>query len=104
MSPGVTPVVEDPSRGVLLIEARGVSKHYGHVRALEGVDLSLREGEIHALVGDNGAGKSTLVKLLAGALEPTSGEVCVEGKRVRFRGPKDAFAAGIATLYQDLAL
>jgi ABC-type sugar transport system ATPase subunit len=104
MSPGVGTAAADPPRAVPLIEARGVSKHYGHVRALEGVDLSLREGEIHALVGDNGAGKSTLVKVLAGAVEPTSGELYVEGKRVRFRGPRDAFAAGIATLYQDLAL
>jgi ABC-type sugar transport system ATPase subunit len=83
---------------------RRVSKYYGHVRALIDVDFALLPGEIHALVGDNGAGKSTLIKILSGATEPTTGEIYVAGQRVTFRQPDDAFAVGIATLYQDLAL
>jgi ABC-type sugar transport system ATPase subunit len=86
------------------IELRAISKYYGHVRALEGVDFSLLPGEIHALVGDNGAGKSTLIKIISGAIAPSSGAIYVGGARVSFTQPDDAFAAGIATLYQDLAL
>jgi simple sugar transport system ATP-binding protein len=87
-----------------LLEARGISKHYGMVRACEDVSLSLGHGEVVAIVGDNGAGKSTLIKMLSGAIQPDRGEIYVEGTQVRLRGPNDARALGIETIYQDLAL
>ncbi|MGV6847312.1 MAG: ATP-binding cassette domain-containing protein [Marinibacterium sp.] len=79
-------------------------KKFGPFIALNGVDLKVRAGEVHALLGDNGAGKSTLIKTLAGVHQPTSGQLYIEGKPVRFRSPRDATAAGIGTVYQDLAL
>jgi ABC-type sugar transport system ATPase subunit len=87
-----------------LLEARGVSKFYGHVQALDDVGFQLLPGEIHALVGDNGAGKSTLVKIFAGAIPPTEGEVLIDGEPVELASPLDAFARGISTVYQSLAL
>jgi fructose transport system ATP-binding protein len=90
--------------GVPLVAARGLSKHFGTVRAVEDVDLEIGHGEILAIVGDNGAGKTTLIKMLSGAIQPDSGEVAVEGAAVRIHGPLDARALGIETLYQDLAL
>jgi ABC-type sugar transport system ATPase subunit len=87
-----------------LLEAIDISKVYGHVVALQHVDLHLLAGEIHGLVGDNGAGKSTLVKIISGALAPTGGELRIEGRPVEFAGPKAAMAAGIQTVYQNLAL
>lgn len=87
-----------------ILEARGISKHYGGVVALDSVDLELREGEVLAIVGDNGAGKSTLVKALTGAIPKTSGTVVMDGKTVRIDTPTDAKNAGIETVYQDLAL
>jgi simple sugar transport system ATP-binding protein len=92
------------SSNPLLLEARGLSKVYGNVTALSDVDLKVRGGEILALVGDNGAGKSTLVKVLSGAIKPTKGTIKVEGADVDFGSPADAAAAGIQTVYQDLAL
>jgi simple sugar transport system ATP-binding protein len=92
------------SSNPVLLEARGLSKVYGHVTALAGVDLTIRGGEILALVGDNGAGKSTLVKILSGALKPSDGTISVAGAEVAFTSPADAAAAGIQTVYQDLAL
>ena len=86
------------------VEVVAVSKQYGHVQALDAVDLALRQGEIHALVGDNGAGKSTLVKIISGAIAPTSGEIYLDGRQVHFAGPLDALNSGIATVYQNLAL
>ncbi|MGI5155157.1 ATP-binding cassette domain-containing protein [Microbispora sp. CA-102843] len=88
----------------LAVRVRGVRKRYGHVEALRGVDLDIAPGEIHALLGDNGAGKSTLVKVLAGAVTPDEGTVEINGVPHRFTGPRDAQAAGIETVYQDLAL
>jgi ABC-type sugar transport system ATPase subunit len=87
-----------------LIDARGLSKAYGHVQALLDVNFTLEAGETHAVVGDNGAGKSTLVKILSGAIQPSSGQVLIEGATHRFRDPEDALRAGIATVYQNLAL
>jgi simple sugar transport system ATP-binding protein len=87
-----------------LLEARGVSKRYGHVRALDGADFTAFPGEIVALIGDNGAGKSTLVKTLSGALRPDGGEIVLEGHRVQMSSPLDARQHGIETVYQDLAL
>jgi simple sugar transport system ATP-binding protein len=87
-----------------LVEVRDLTKRYGSVIALRGVNLELHPGEIVGLVGDNGAGKSTLVNIVAGSLAPTSGTVLVDGREVTFRTPIDARKAGIETVYQDLAL
>jgi len=88
----------------VLLSVRGLSKSFGSVTALDGVDLDLREREILALVGDNGAGKSTLVSILAGVQQPDDGEILVEGRPVLIDGPKRAQELGIATVFQDLAL
>ncbi len=87
-----------------LVEMRGVGRHFGGVRAVEGVDLSLAAGEILGLVGHNGAGKSTLMRGLSGADPFDEGEVRIEGAPARIRTPRDARRLGIETVYQDLAL
>jgi simple sugar transport system ATP-binding protein len=87
-----------------LIEIRNLVKHFGSVIALSGVSLSVHRGEVMCLLGDNGAGKSTLIKTLAGVHKPTSGDFLVEGEPVSFASPRDALDAGIATVYQDLAM
>ena len=86
------------------VAARGIGKAFAGLRALADVDLDIRCGEVLALVGDNGAGKSTFVKILAGAYQPTSGEIFIEGTRSVLASPHDASRAGIATIYQELAL
>jgi ABC-type sugar transport system ATPase subunit len=87
-----------------LLRLRGVSKTFGPVQALTGIDLDIPAGQVTALVGENGAGKSTLIKTIAGIWELAAGEMIWQGRPVRFRSPKDAAKAGIATVYQDLAL
>ncbi len=87
-----------------LLEARGITKSFGHVEALRGADFEVRPHEIVALMGDNGAGKSTLVKILSGALQPDGGEILLDGKEMTFESPVEARAAGVETVYQDLAL
>jgi len=87
-----------------VIEMIDITKHFGRVRALNGVNLSLRENEIHGLLGDNGSGKSTLVKALVGVHKPDSGTIRVRGKEYQFSSPKEARNVGISTVYQDLAL
>ena len=87
-----------------VIEARGISKHFGHVVALNDVDLTLYPGEVLGVVGDNGAGKSTLMKCLSGLQPPNSGQLLVEGRPIRLSSPADARARGIEMVYQDLAL
>ncbi len=87
-----------------VIEARGITKRYGALTALEGVDLQIKAGEIVGLVGDNGAGKSTLIKILSGAIQPTSGELLVDGEPIAMHSPLEARRRGIETVYQDLAL
>ncbi len=91
-------------QGGPLIEAKGIVRHYGHVQALQGADFSVGHSEIVALIGDNGAGKSSLVRILSGTDRPDQGEIRVNGALVHFSGPQDARAAGIETVYQDLAL
>jgi simple sugar transport system ATP-binding protein len=87
-----------------LLEARAISRRFGHARALDGADFAVHAGEICALIGDNGAGKSTLVKILSGADRPDEEQILVAGKPIAFNSPNDAEAHGIATVYQDLAL
>jgi fructose transport system ATP-binding protein len=87
-----------------VLQARGLTKRYGHVTALDGADFDLLPGEILAVIGDNGAGKSTLIKALSGALIPDEGEIRLDGKPVKFHGPSDARKQGIETVYQDLAV
>jgi D-xylose transport system ATP-binding protein len=86
------------------MSVEGVRKSFGPVHALDGVDFSVRSGEVVALVGDNGAGKSTLVKVIAGIQEADSGRILFDGQPVAIAGPTDAVRLGIATVYQDLAL
>jgi simple sugar transport system ATP-binding protein len=87
-----------------LLQLENVSKYFGPVIALSGVTLRLGHGEVHCLLGDNGAGKSTLIKMLSGVFMPDDGEYLVDGRPVRLRSPREALDAGIATVYQDLAL
>jgi D-xylose transport system ATP-binding protein len=95
----VSPVNDTP-----LLELRDITKSFGSVQALDGVDFEVRSGEVMALVGDNGAGKSTLIKCVAGTHTPDSGEIFFEGEEVHIHGPKDAAKLGIEVVYQDLAL
>jgi simple sugar transport system ATP-binding protein len=87
-----------------VLEARGISKRYGQVQALNGVDFSAFGGEVTALIGDNGAGKSTLVKVLAGAIRPDGGQILIDSAQAGFTSPAEARRHGIETVYQDLAL
>ncbi|CAK7261291.1 ATP-binding cassette domain-containing protein [Shinella yambaruensis] len=87
-----------------IVEMRNITKHFGHVIALAGVSFDIRPGECHCLLGDNGAGKSTFIKIMSGVYKPSGGEVLVEGAPTLFQSPRDAMTAGIATVYQDLAM
>ncbi|MBD0349231.1 MAG: sugar ABC transporter ATP-binding protein, partial [Thermoleophilia bacterium] len=84
-----------------LVELRGISRSFGGVQALSDVDLQLRAGEVHALVGENGAGKSTLVKILTGVHQPDAGAIFFEGEEQRIGGAHDAQVLGIAAMYQE---
>src|SRR5919112_310103 len=87
-----------------LLEMREITKTFPGVRALDGVTFDLYEGEIHALVGENGAGKSTLMKILGGVYPEYGGEIRIQGQVQRFNNVRDAEAAGIAIVYQELSL
>jgi simple sugar transport system ATP-binding protein len=87
-----------------LIEVTNVSKYFGSVIALNDVSMSVERGEVMCLLGDNGAGKSTLIKIISGVYPPDEGRFTVEGREVHFNSPRDALDAGIATVYQDLAM
>ena len=98
-----------PARGhdgpePVVLELRGIRKAFGVVQALGGVDLALRGGEVHALVGENGAGKSTLIQIMSGVYRPDAGEIAIGGIPARFSGPLDAETAGISVVYQELSL
>jgi len=104
----MTTTTDQPSPGATtsepVLRATGLVKTYGHVVALDGVDLELYPGEVLAVIGDNGAGKSTLIKCLSGAESPNGGAINLDGLPVHFRTPQDARAHGIETVYQTLAV
>jgi simple sugar transport system ATP-binding protein len=87
-----------------VLEARGITKHYGHVEALTDANFDVQAGEVVALIGDNGAGKSTLVRILSGAESADAGEVLFDGRPVQLASPTDARELGMETVFQDLAL
>jgi simple sugar transport system ATP-binding protein len=87
-----------------VLRATGISKRFGAVVALEDVSVSVAPGQITGLVGDNGAGKSTLIKIVSAVLRPDAGQIEFDGALVSFNSPAEARAAGIETVYQDLAL
>ncbi len=100
---GTPPPAPEDTRTPIL-RARRLVKTFGRVVGLDGVSLELYPGEVLAVIGDNGAGKSTLIKCLTGAELPDEGEIFLEGKQVHFKRPQDARAAGIETVYQNLAV
>lgn len=87
-----------------IIRMSNIEKHFGSVIALAGVTVDFYPGECHCLLGDNGAGKSTFIKTMAGVHKPTKGDITFEGQPMHFDDPRDSIAAGIATVYQDLAM
>src|SRR3954465_9698720 len=92
------------TRTAPLLEMHGIVKTFPGVRALGGVDLDVRQGEVHCLLGQNGAGKSTLIKVLAAAHQPDDGTILIDGEPVTLASPQAALRAGIATIYQELDL
>ena len=87
-----------------LVQLRGVSKDFRGVMAIQDIDLDIRAGEIHAILGENGAGKSTLMKVLAGVYQPSSGEMLLDGKPTVLNSPSDALSHGIAMVFQETNL
>lgn len=87
-----------------ILQTRNVTKIYPGTVALDNVSIFFESGKVHALIGKNGSGKSTLVKIFSGAVEPTRGEILIDGTPMKFNDPSDAFAKGIATVYQELSL
>ncbi|MFJ5303166.1 ATP-binding cassette domain-containing protein [Streptomyces sp. NPDC088350] len=99
-----TPLADPATgNGAPVVELRNTGKSYGNVRALHGVDLAVRPGQVTCVLGDNGAGKSTLIKIISGLHQHTEGEFLVDGEPVHFTTPRQALDKGIATVYQDLA-
>lgn len=86
------------------LSLRGITKRFGATRALSGVNLDIASGESHALLGENGAGKSTLIKIIAGVFPPDEGSLELQGRRVSFRTPSEAFDAGLAVIHQETSL
>jgi simple sugar transport system ATP-binding protein len=104
MTAAPAPAAVDSGSQQPILEARGISKYFGAVTALRGVDFELYRGEVLGVVGDNGAGKSTLMKVLSGLYVPSEGQLLFEGRPVRFHSPREARDLGIEMVYQDLAL
>ena len=95
--------MSEPKNGAPLLEVRHVSKYFGSVIALRDISMQVHAGEVTCVLGDNGAGKSTLIKILSGVHTHDEGEFLIDGKEVHFGGPRDARAAGISVVFQDLA-
>ena len=93
-----------PADSAPILEMKNIEKHFGNIIALAGVSFDVKRGECHCLLGDNGAGKSTFIKTMSGVHKPTKGEIFFEGKHMDFDSPRDAMEAGIATVFQDLAM
>ncbi len=87
-----------------IIEVRDLTKKYGDFTANDKINFTIREGEIHAIIGENGAGKTTLMNMLYGILQPSSGEILFRGKPVKFNSPKDAIAQGVGMVHQHFKL
>src|SRR5579864_8764388 len=85
-----------------IVQLSQVTKTFGGVQAVKAIDLTIAAGEIVGLVGENGAGKSTLIKLLSGVHSPDGGTIRIAGHEVQFAAPRDALAAGVATIHQEL--
>ena len=98
------PQVPPPEPNNVLLEAVGITKSFPGVRALEGVNVTVRRGRLNALIGENGAGKSTLMNILAGVFPPDAGTVTLEGRPVSFKNTREAQAAGISIIFQELNL
>lgn len=96
--------IQTASEPLARVQMSAITKTYGPIRSLQGVDLTLAPGEVLGLVGDNGAGKSTLTKVLSGAVKPDSGKILIDGEEVRFESPADARRNRIEMVYQDLSL
>ncbi len=96
--------MSDNGRDTPVVHMEGVIKRFGTITALDGVDFTVQEQQVMALLGDNGAGKSTLIKILTGVHMPDEGQIYFEGQPVNIRSPRDARALGVETVYQDLAL
>ena len=90
--------------GAPLVVLNNLAKDYPGVRALRGVSLDLRRGEVHALIGENGAGKSTLIRILSGDVRPDGGSIAIDGEPIVFDGLRDARRRGIVTIFQELTI
>jgi simple sugar transport system ATP-binding protein len=90
--------------GTPVLEVRNLCKYYGNVIALNGITTSVRAGQVTCVLGDNGAGKSTFIKIFSGVHQQSEGDLLLDGERVKFNSPRDALDAGIATVFQDLAV
>ena len=90
--------------GQIVLEMKGIKKSFSGVYALSGIDFSLEQGEVHALLGENGAGKSTLIKVLGGIYQPDEGSIFIRGKEVRIRNVPEARANGIGIIHQEIVL
>ncbi|MBI2720298.1 MAG: sugar ABC transporter ATP-binding protein [Rhizobiales bacterium] len=101
---GALPTAASPAALAFPIELRGASKSFAGIRVLNDVSFDMRVGEVHALLGENGAGKSTLIKILSGLYRADEGEISINGRAVKFATPREAHAAGIATVHQELLL
>ena len=96
--------MSDNGQDTPVVHMEGIVKRFGTITALDGVDFTVQQQQVMALLGDNGAGKSTLIKILTGVYAPNSGQIYFEGQPVQIRSPRDARALGVETVYQDLAL
>lgn len=101
---GGTPALATKCNPSPVLRADGITKHFGHITALDGASIEVLPGECHALVGDNGAGKSTFIKILSGVYQQDDGVIEIDGNSVSFTDPNSARTLGLETVYQDLAL